>query len=678
VTNRLGGSISRIDPNSGAVTTIPLGQTPLGIATAPGAVWVTDFDSGTVTRLDSKSGAAGAPIHVGNGPSTVVATADAVWVANTRDGTVTRIDPSTNSVRDTIPVGDEPTGLGIASNAVWVAVSSTSEMVRIDPGTRVLSRFPVGASPQGVALDGEQPVFTARTSEGSHQGGTLRIVSDSYAIPISPDPAYVYGALTLLTNDTLVAYKRVGGPDGDTLVADLATSVPIPTDGGRTYTFQLRSGLTYSNGEPIRASDVRRSIERAQVGADQCQPPKQCDLSKAILVDDAAGTVTFRLVAPNPSFLHTLAYTNAVILPADTPFEESEVPLPATGPYMFELSTKDEIRLVRNPRFKEWSRAAQPDGYPDVIDWTVAPAGTDASSLVESGVADVDANLGIPPDRLTSIATKMPAQLHVASSTETFFELMNTRIAPFNDVRVRRAVSLAIDRQAAVDAYGGPLQARVTCQVVPPTFAGYAPYCPYTVLPDDSGTWRGPDLPAARALIDQAGVKGQSVTVYGLDFPGHREVARYVANVLTTLGFKATAKVLSLDAMFTPPAGILSHPSDVQMAGFWFSATPPAASSMVVGTFTCPDYANRPYFGQPMEFCDRALDEQVTKARALDQSGDRSGALSLWAKIDRAIVDAAPAAMLFNPTDLVFLSKRVGNFQHHPVWIVLFDQLWVQ
>src|SRR5207253_9704670 len=118
-----------------------------------------------------------------------------------------------------------------------------------------------------------------------------------------------------------------------------------------------------------------------------------------------------------------------------------------------------EIRLVRNPRFHQWSRAAQPDGYPDVIEWILAPAGTDPSSLVEAGLADVDADT-IPPERLASIATRMPAQPHVAPSSEPFFESMHTRIPPFNDIRVRRAVNLAVDRQAVVDAYGGPLQAR--------------------------------------------------------------------------------------------------------------------------------------------------------------------------------------------------------------------------
>ena len=695
VTNRLDGSISRIDPNDGAVMTIPVGQTPDGVATAPGAVWVTDFDSGTVVRLDSQSGLAAAPIHVGNGPAAIAATADAIWVANTRDGTVSRIDPITSSVRAVIPVGDEPSGIAIASGAVWVAVSSTSEMVRIDSRTGEVSRFAVGASPQGVAMDGDQPVFTARASEGTHRGGTLRIVSSRGAFPTSPDPAYgifLPGSLTLLTNDTSVAYKRVGGPDGSTLVPDLATSIPVPTDGGRTYTFRLVPGITYSTGIPVRAADVRRSIERAQaaaqaaqfapfndiVGADQCQPSKPCDLSKGILVDDQAGTVTFRIVAPDPSFLYTLAWTNAAILPADTPLTESKVPLPATGPYMFDLfSAGHEVRLVRNPRFHEWSRTAQPDGYPDVIDWTLAPAGTDLSSLVEAGLADVDAET-IPPERLASIGTRLSGQLHVASSTETFFEFMNTRIAPFNDVRVRRAVSLAVDRQAAVNAYGGPLQARITCQVQPPTFAGYEPYCPYTVDPDASGTWRGPDLAAARILIDQAGVKGQSVTVYGLDLPGHREVATYFAGLMKALGFKASTRLLSLDAMFTPPSGILTHPSTVQMAGFWFASTAPIASGMIVGTFTCPDFPTVPYIGYPQQFCNRSVDAQVTQALALDQSGDRSGANALWAQIDRRIVDAAPAVMAFNPTDVAFVSKRVGNFQHHPAFQILFDQLWVQ
>jgi peptide/nickel transport system substrate-binding protein len=53
-------------------------------------------------------------------------------------------------------------------------------------------------------------------------------------------------------------------------------------------------------------------------------------------------------------------------------------------------------------------------------------------------------------------------------------------------------------------------------------------------------------------------------------------------------------------------------------------------------------------------------------------------ATRLWAKIDHAVVDAAPAVMAFNPTDVTFLSQRVGNYEHHPQYQIMLDQLWVQ
>ena len=82
------------------------------------------------------------------------------------------------------------------------------------------------------------------------------------------DPALAFGVTQAtvanhLTNDGLVAFRHVGGAAGSLLVPDLATAIPQPTDDGRTYRFVLRRGLTYSNGTPVRASDVRRGMERA-------------------------------------------------------------------------------------------------------------------------------------------------------------------------------------------------------------------------------------------------------------------------------------------------------------------------------------------------------------------------------------------------------------------------------
>ena len=150
------------------------------------------------------------------------------------------------------------------------------------------------------------------------------------------------------TGDGLVGLKRVGGLDGGTLVPDLATSLPEPTNDGRTYTFQLRRGIHYSNGDPVRASDLRRALERAfrigpapglffgaLVGADACsksdprrpresQPPlavrghtPPCDLSRGVVTNDDARTVTLHLRQPDPAFLYKLAAPFADLVPPE-------------------------------------------------------------------------------------------------------------------------------------------------------------------------------------------------------------------------------------------------------------------------------------------------------------------------------------------------------------------------
>ena len=117
------------------------------------------------------------------------------------------------------------------------------------------------------------------------------------------DPSQVGLALaptTILTNDGLVGFRRVGGANGAQVVPDLAVTLPKPTDGGRTYMFRIRSGIRYSNGRLVRPEDFRRPIERmiainreplyygAIVGAADCVArPKQCHLSKGISTDDA-------------------------------------------------------------------------------------------------------------------------------------------------------------------------------------------------------------------------------------------------------------------------------------------------------------------------------------------------------------------------------------------------------
>ena len=217
-----------------------------------------------------------------------------------------------------------------------------------------------------------------------------------------------------------------------------------------------------------------------------------------MVADPSAWTVTFHLVHPDPKFLDKLALTFAFVVPVGTPNHDIGThPLPATGPYEIQsYAPSSQLVMVRNPHFHQWSAAAQPNGNPDrIVLKFLLPVETEASE-VEQGQADWMADPP-PADRLAEIASKYPDQIHVQTLEATSFFALNTRVAPFNDVRVHRAVNYAVNRAAIVKLYGGPKTATPTCQILPPGFPGYVPYCPYTKNPT-TGHWSASTSPRPR------------------------------------------------------------------------------------------------------------------------------------------------------------------------------------
>ena len=385
-------------------------------------------------------------------------------------------------------------------------------------------------------------------STTGHMGGTMVLAWNG--IGSSIDPAVDYDQNWTLLNmiyDGLVTWKKVGGSDGNTLVPDLAQQIPQATDGGKTYVFHLRPGIMYSDGTPVKASDFLRAIEReftvpgpvgsfyqGIVGGDACaKTSKSCDLSKGIVADDAAGTVTFHLTAPDPDFLQKLALPFAYAVPSNTPDKEvgPSNPLPATGPYMIDHYTPNqEILLVRNPKFHEWSKDAQPQGYPDKIDIRLSLTSEAEVTMVEHGQADWMYDQP-PSDRLNEIATKYTNQVHLNPVPQVYHMALNTRVAPFDNVKVRQAVNYATDRAAIIKAWGGPQVATPTCQILPPDFPGYAAYCPYTTNPGD-GKWHGPDMAKAQQLVARVrhqGPEGGRHLHAGRGQQGHLPVLRVAA-----------------------------------------------------------------------------------------------------------------------------------------------------
>jgi streptogramin lyase len=156
------GTITRIDPTRGTAATVARVADPGGIAAGEGGVWVTGRSSGTLTRLDPRSGArTGQPARVGADPSDVVIGGGSVWVANQADGTVSQVSPKTGKpAGDAIRVGRAQTlALASGGGAIWAAKTDTERadaiaIVRIDPGRAEVDGDPVritGGVPLGLA-----------------------------------------------------------------------------------------------------------------------------------------------------------------------------------------------------------------------------------------------------------------------------------------------------------------------------------------------------------------------------------------------------------------------------------------------------------------------------------------------------------------------------------------------
>jgi len=542
------------------------------------------------------------------------------------------------------------------------------------------------------ACGGSSKKKSSATSSGN-AGGTLMTVAKG-APSGSPDPQINYTLqewqLLVITHDGLVGFKRAAGTEGTKLVPDLATSIPKPTDGGKTYTFTLRKGIKFSDGKELKASDVKYTFERlfkigsspnagtwynVIVGGDACvKSPKTCNLNQGVVVDDAKGTVTFHLTKGDPEFLDKLAVPFAFILPTGTPNKEVQIPPPGTGPYKFvEYNPNKEIKLVRNTNFKEWSKDAQPNGNPDVIVQKFGLSAEAEVTQVENGQADWMFD-NPPADRLNEISTKYADQVHVNPLTAVWYFAFNVRIPPFNNLKARQGVNFATDRNALVKIYGGPNLAVPTCQILPPNFPGYKPYCPYTKNPG-SGKWTAPDLTKAKQLIAASGTKGASVKVNTDTVETDKALGLYFVGLLNQLGYKATLQALSPNIQYP-----YCQNSKNQIQFCWSSwyQDYPAASDFLNILLGCGSFIpNSNASPNIAEFCNKPIQAQMDQAL---QQGitDPTGANTKWQAIDKAVTDQAPWVSLFNPKFIDFLSKRVKGYQFSPQWYFLLAQASVK
>jgi len=395
------------------------------------------------------------------------------------------------------------------------------------------------------------------SSGGSNEGKTYPLLRVVWDAPDYMDPALYYTvAAYQLTNyvwEGLVGYKHENGPGGATLVPYLAESMPTISADGKNYKFTLRDGLKYSNGNAVKASDFRCTIERdfkmdspgvgfysditGVSGSSGYAETKKGHIS-GIITNDANRTVEIKLDSPRGDFLYILAMEFSHFVPCGTPAsDQSTHPIPATGPYMVQSYRPNRsITMVRNPNYND-QIPTMPTGNPDKVEATIITDPVAAYQRVISGQADYDYQ-PVPTDRLPEAQSKYKEQLRIYTNANTYYYAINNRIPPFNNIQARKAAQMAIDPQAIISGIYGGL-GRPTENFLPPGYPQYKKIDAWSF-----------DLAKAKQLVQQSGTAGQTVDVYGPNEDPSKSTTEYLANQLTKIGYKTKLHLLEHSVYF--------------------------------------------------------------------------------------------------------------------------------
>jgi peptide/nickel transport system substrate-binding protein len=517
---------------------------------------------------------------------------------------------------------------------------------------------------------------TTGSGGAPQNGGTLRA-----AIPSNPDHldtglSYATEGWEILeaTGDGLLGYRKTSGAAGAEIVPDLATSMPTVSDHGLTYTFQMRTGVRFSPpiNREVEPSDIKFSIERlfrvdsggvgfysGIAGADRYASTRTGGIS-GIVANDQTHTITFHLTARDGTFLEYMAIPFAFAVPKGTPNRDISTVSAwrvATGPYMIsQYVPNDHITLVRNPNFHSWS-ANVPAGHLNEIDIKI---GTDPEAAVnQTANGQLDWYFeAVPPDRLTALTAQYPSRVHVYPRNDiTYFE-MNTRKAPFNDLRVRQAVNYATDRGALVKIFGG--QGTATENVIPPTLgSAYVKQWPYPY-----------DLAKAKALVAQSGTKGMTVAVWSHATDPVPKAAQYMASVLASLGYHAVVKTLDEGVYWDT---ISTQKGDPQMAFVQFDQDYPEGQDFIDVQLNGERIAN---VGNQVHSNINipALNRQIDATREMPLGAARN---ARWAQLDREFMQQAPWVPFLNRTLPKFVSARLHGLVFNGTYYEMFPSMWL-
>ncbi|MCA6095500.1 ABC transporter substrate-binding protein [Streptomyces sp. SCA3-4] len=484
------------------------------------------------------------------------------------------------------------------------------------------------------------------------KGGTLTVLSNQDFTHLDPARNWVMSDMdfgTRLLYRTLVTYRAAPGAQGGEIVPDLATDLGTPSNGARTWTFHLKQGVKYEDGTPVTAQDVKYNVERSfspdlpggadyaaryLAGAEGYRGPAEGKHLDSVRTPDDH-TIVFELSKPFAEF------PNATVMPTFAPVPQSRDKGPqydnrpfSSGPYKVDSYDRNKkLVLVRNDHWDPKTdevRKAYPDKLVVVMglkanqidDRLIASQGADASAVSWGALRPESAAKVLPDARVRQ-------RLLAESQNCTDMLQMHTGRAPFDDVRVRRAVQYALDREAVMTASGGPAFNDPSTAYMPATlFGGKQPDTLRIPATGDTGK--------AQQLLKEAG-KPDGFSTKMTVSSGDKGRAEAIQQSLGKAGIKVTIETVDPSAFYAT-IGDTKNRTDLVYTGW--CPDYPSGSTFLPFVFDGRFIKEKGNSGNHSLFRDDATMQRMDGIAAMT---DPKQAATAWQQLDGEILAKAPA-----------------------------------
>ncbi|RMF88040.1 MAG: ABC transporter substrate-binding protein [Nitrospinota bacterium] len=488
------------------------------------------------------------------------------------------------------------------------------------------------------------------------QGGTMIVSFQDDISTLDPAIGYDWQNWSIIKSifDGLMDYE----PGTTKLIPHLAERYAVSPD-MRTYTFTLRSGVRFHNGREVTAQDVQYSLNRVlnpktqspgqgfYVGIEGAQAviDGQAQQASGIQAVDAL-TLKIRLAKPDASFLHKLALNFAHVVPK----EEVEKYGPdfghnPVGTGAFKLKEWVLGQRVVLERFADYFVPGRP--FLDAIVFQVGLNPNVAFLKLLRGEVDILGD-GIPSARFTEVMKKPELRKLVAVGDQlhTGYVTLNTRMKPLDNVKVRQALNMAINKQRIVRIINN--RAAPANQVLPPLMPGYAKdYKGYPFDPEK-----------AKALLAEAGYpNGFTTELYVYNVAPNPRIAQAIQQDLARIG--VTVELKSLAQSTVIEAGGAGKAPMIWSGGMAWIADYPDPNNFYWPILGCASAV--PGGWNWAWYCNKELEKRAEEADAMVQPEQQEARIAIYRDLFLRIMDEAPWIPIFNEKRFTMRAARIGG-----------------